>query len=78
MTAVFAHHFRGSCNRYPDWQEYEKCHKCTLLRPRHVTLVVRNTLKEPTFQESVTLRCTRFKTLFFMMQEAADINPVLR
>ena len=51
---------------------------CNLFLPKEVTLRVRNVLREPTFDETVTLNCTRSKTLFLMMQEAADANSIFR
>eukprot|EP00916_Digyalum_oweni_P017182 GHVL01028113.1.p1 GENE.GHVL01028113.1~~GHVL01028113.1.p1 ORF type:complete len:143 (-),score=0.03 GHVL01028113.1:325-753(-) len=66
------------CRRYPDKDDYNNCVTCNLFRPKEVTLRVRNLIREPTFEETVTLNCTRYKTLFYMMQDAAEANSVFR
>ncbi|XP_076461594.1 cobalamin binding intrinsic factor-like isoform X2 [Babylonia areolata] len=66
------------CRFYPTPAELKRCVTCNAFQPKTVTLVVRNILREPTFEDSVKLRCTRSKTLFFMMQEAADVDPAFK
>nr|UTK45834.1 hypothetical protein [Crepidula fornicata] len=66
------------CNILPSVAEYRQCITCTLFKTKEVTLRIKNILRDPNFDESVTLKCTRSKTLFYMMQEAADINKKFR
>ncbi|KAL8562783.1 hypothetical protein ACOMHN_022658 [Nucella lapillus] len=58
--------------------EVKRCFQCKLLRTKNVTLVVRNILRDTNFEESVTLSCTRAKTLFTMMMEAAEVNTAFK
>ena len=69
---------RQQCSPFPQKNHFQKCNTCNLFSPKEVTLRVRNVLREPTFDETVTLNCTLAKTLFFMMQEAADANSIFR
>ncbi|XP_076460403.1 cobalamin binding intrinsic factor-like isoform X3 [Babylonia areolata] len=66
----------SGCRIFMSTSEAETCFPCRFFGPREVTLVVRNILREPTFEESVKLSCTRSKTLFYMMMEAAEANTV--
>ncbi|XP_070210678.1 uncharacterized protein [Littorina saxatilis] len=62
-----------------DAEKLEDCITCNLFKkPKEVTIRVRNVLTEPNFEESLTVNCTRFKTLFYIMQEAAEANRFFR
>ncbi|KAK7478927.1 hypothetical protein BaRGS_00029794 [Batillaria attramentaria] len=64
--------------------EIANCSKCNLLeKPDHrnfktVTLRATNFIKDPTFETEVTLERTRSKTLFYMLEEAAETNSDFR
>ncbi|XP_025083488.1 uncharacterized protein LOC112557704 [Pomacea canaliculata] len=55
-----------------------ECNVCQGTQPRDVTLRVRNVLREPFFEEVVKISCTRYKTLFYIMQQAAEVNSVFK
>jgi hypothetical protein len=68
----------NGCPRFPGRDSGEDCFPCNFFSPKTVTLVVRNVLRDPNFEESVQLNCTRYKYLWNMLQEAADINKAFR
>lgn len=57
--------------------EHHQCNVCNK-KGQAVTLRVRNYLKPPLFQEAVSVICTRYETLFYIMQQAADINKAFK
>merc|ERR1712136_595044 len=67
-----------SCPRVKFPPEAKSCQSCKLVWPRDVTLVVRNVLREPFFENTIQVNCTRFPFLFDIMQQAAELDTAFR